>query len=92
MHAKCTTYMVLREKELRHSYNNLKRLKDKVAEESEGKLPELVNVTERNVLSFRVLNNPLNSIPTLQIHTEKQEIKERQRPYIHEHQWKLGPE
>lgn len=39
-------------------------------------LPELVNVTERYVLSFRVLNNPLNSIPTLQIHTEKQKITE----------------
>lgn len=26
----------------------------------------LVNVTERNVFSFRVLNNPLNSIPALQ--------------------------
>lgn len=39
-------------------------------------LPELVNVTERYVFSFRVLNNPLNRIPTLQIHTEKQKFKE----------------
>ncbi len=43
------------------------------------KLPELVNVTERYVLSFRVLNNPLNSIPALQIHTEKQKIKEENK-------------
>lgn len=37
-------------------------------------LPELVNITERYVLSFRVLNNPLNGIPTLQIYTERQGI------------------
>lgn len=34
--------------------------------------PALVNVTERYIFSFRVLNNPLNSIPALQIHREKE--------------------
>lgn len=56
-----------------HSYNNLVKLRDKGEQREE--LPELVNVTERYILSFRVLNNPLNSIPALQIHTEKQKIK-----------------
>lgn len=41
-------------------------------ERQKEELPALVNVTERNIFSFRVLNNPLNSIPTLQIHREKE--------------------
>lgn len=34
-------------------------------------------MSERCVFSFSVLNNPLNSIPTLQIHTEKRRLKSR---------------
>lgn len=66
--------LLQREKKASISYNNLVKLTGKGVQREE--LPELVNVTERDVLSFRVLNNPLNSIPTLQIHTEKQKIKE----------------
>lgn len=59
-----------RKREEGHSYDNL------VTPKQGEELPELVNVTERYVLSFRVLNNPLNSIPALQFHTEKQEVKD----------------
>lgn len=52
-------------------------------ERQKEELPALVNVTERNIFSFRVLNNPLNSIPTLQIHREKERLKTRPRPSEH---------